>query len=92
MGEGILITISLGGRSKDLGWDPLVVVVVVVQGLGLPGSSSHLNGTEAEVWSGEGTTIPGGSGGIEKSGSLGVELGSDFIPLFLCARARASLG
>lgn len=69
------------------------MVVVVVQVLGLPGSSSHLNGTEAEVWSGEGITIPGGSGGIEKSGSLGVELGSVSIPplsLSVCARARVS--
>ena len=70
MGEGILVIMasvkSLGGNSKHL----LVVVSVVllvivsvvvraVHGLGLPGSSSHLNGTEAVVvWSG-GVSIPG---------------------------------
>ena len=79
-----MVIISLGGRSKDLGWD----LLVVVQGLGLPGSSSHLNGTEAEVWSGDGTTILGGSGRIEKSGSLGVQLGSDSIPLSLSLSVR----
>lgn len=51
-----------------------------MQGLGLPGSSSHRNGTEAEVWSG-GVSIPDGKegslGGIVKNnGSLGLEFGS----------------
>ena len=51
-----------------------------VQGLGLPGSSSQRNGTETEEWSG-GVSIPGRSGdckggGIENSGSFGVELDS----------------
>lgn len=68
---------SLGGNSKDFG---LGIVMRVVHGLGLPGSSSHRNGTEAEVWSG-GVSIPDGSGEglgeIENRGSFGVELGSD---------------
>lgn len=70
MGEGVLVIMldstiaSLGGSSRHL----LTVVVWwvearmrSVQGRGLPGSSSHRKGTEAEVWSG-GVNIPDGSG------------------------------
>lgn len=49
---------SLGGRSKHLG---SVMAeekgIRLVQGLGFPGSSSHRNGTEAEVYSG-GVSMP----------------------------------
>ncbi|CAL5331839.1 unnamed protein product [Camellia sinensis] len=59
----------------------VVVVVVVVEGRGLPGSSSHRKGTVAEVWSG-GVSIPEcsgdcrGSGMVKTSGSFGVDLAS----------------
>ncbi|KAI3719549.1 hypothetical protein L6452_20451 [Arctium lappa] len=52
-----------------------------VHGRGLPGCSSHRKGTEAEVWRG-GVKVPDGSwrcGGMEKSGSLGMESASDSI-------------
>lgn len=77
MGEGIFVSKSnLGGSSKHL----VVSLVSVVQGLGLPGSCSQRNGTEAEEWSG-GVCIPEGSvdcimGGTERSGSFRMELAS----------------
>ncbi|MFS8022255.1 hypothetical protein Hanom_Chr16g01437281 [Helianthus anomalus] len=55
-----------------------------VQGRGLPGCSSHRNGTEAVVvWSG-GVEVPEGEevwwgGSMEKSGSLGVEYRSGSV-------------
>lgn len=85
VGEGVFVILlgsknSLGGRSKHLG-DSVVVLVGrvmrAVQGLGFPGSSSHLNGTEAEVYRG-GVSIPECSGdctvAIENRGSFGAEL------------------
>lgn len=91
MGDGNLVSnISLGGSSKHFGVKSAGlerVAIRAVQGLGLPGSSSHRNGTEAEEWSG-GVSIPGRSGefmgGIENSGSFGVELnsGSASDPMF----------
>lgn len=49
---------SLGGRSKHLGSAlELGKIMRAVQGLGLPGSSSHWNGTDAGVCSG-GVSVP----------------------------------
>lgn len=77
VGEGNFVSKSnLGGSSKHLA----VRLVRAVQGLGLPGSSSQRNGTEADEWSG-GVCIPEGSvdcimGGTERSGSFRMELTS----------------
>lgn len=85
MGEGVFVILlgskkSLGGRSKHLGDSAVGAVGRVmraVQGLGLPGSSSHLNGTEAEAYKG-GVSVPECSGdctvAIENRGSFGVEV------------------
>ena len=78
----ILLTLNnnLGGSSKDLAHLGLELdsVVVFVHGLGLPGASSHWNGTEAWIRGG-GVNVPVGSGGLlgnEKRESLGVEFAS----------------
>lgn len=78
MGEGILESLtseekSLGGGSRQRALLDLERATRAVQGRGLPGSSSHRNGTEAVVWSG-GVWVPEGSGScmaMEKSGNLG---------------------
>lgn len=70
MGEGVLVILgvdsmySLGGSSKNLG--SIVSMGLdgekrIEQGRGFPGSSSHLNGTDAKVCSG-GVSAPGCSG------------------------------
>lgn len=46
VGEGVLVNLQ-GGSSKVLGRG-----IMSEQGRGFPGCSSHLNGTEAEVWRG----------------------------------------
>lgn len=94
---------SLGGSSKHFGVKSMGLENVrAVQGLGLPGCSSQRNGTETEEWSG-GVSIPGRSGdckggGIENSGSFGVELDSgsasdpmlkSFVSFFLLVRVRS---
>lgn len=62
----------------------VMAVVMVVEGRGLPGSSSHRKGTVAEDWSG-GVSIPEcsgdcrGGGMVKKSGSFGVELASSSL-------------
>lgn len=60
VGEGILVILQ-GGSSRHL-----VAgsgrTMMSVQGLGFPGCSSHLNGTEAMAWSG-GVAIPDGCSG-----------------------------
>jgi hypothetical protein len=85
---------NLGGSSKGLahlGFDS----VVVVHGLGLPGASSHWNGTEAVVLHGDGVrSVPGDAScgllGSENKDSFGVELssfsGSDPIPPSLISK------
>ncbi|KAL3615721.1 hypothetical protein CASFOL_041382 [Castilleja foliolosa] len=86
VGEGILVilpplgstavVILQGGGSKMILPGPgMGKGMMSVQGRGLPGCSSHLNGTEAKVWSGGG----GWSGewivaaGKGKNGNLSVE-------------------
>lgn len=98
VGEGILemlmaSTCNLGGNSKHFGVSlgmGFEKLTMSVQGLGFPGSSSHPNGTDAEVWRG-GVSIPGLSGecigGGLNSGSLGILLSASQLsivaPLFL---------
>lgn len=62
-----------------------------VQALGLPGCSSHPNGTETGVWSGGVSISEEGSGdsincGTENNGSLAVELALLFAsnPMIVC--------
>jgi len=68
---------NLGGSSKHLA--NLGLDWVAQEGLGLPGASSHLNGTEANVWIG-GVNIPAGDScsllESENKESFGVGLGS----------------
>ena len=96
LGEGNLVSNnSLGGSSKHFGAKSRVVNLVrVVQGLGLPGSSSQRKGTEAKVWSG-GVSIPEGSGDcmvwIENNGSFGVKLGSGSTSLPMTLSLSLSL-
>lgn len=100
MGDGVWVTLmgsknSLGGRSKHLGYSRPVLaarVMRVVQGLGFPGSSSHLKGTEAEVCSG-GVSMPERSGdstvsAMEKRGSFSVEFDSGSMVAFLRGLGR----
>jgi hypothetical protein len=99
VGEGSLVSdvvSSLGGSSKHLVAKTSVTVARAVQGLGLPGSSSQRNGTEAELWSG-GVSMPEGSvdciSGTEKSGSFGVKLptASAWLPISLSLSLSLSL-
>jgi hypothetical protein len=69
---------NLGGSSKDLALLCLGLGSAVEHGRGLPGASSHWNGTEAVTWGG-GVSIPLGLGGLvgnENRESLGMELAS----------------
>lgn len=86
MGEGSLVMLvsinSLGGNSRDFCGKLMALGTRAVLSQGLPGSSSHRNGTEAEVWSG-GVSVPDLSGdckcacGFGISSSLGgVKIGS----------------
>lgn len=52
MGESNLVSSNNLGGSSKLFWEKSIgsgIVARAVQGLGFPGSSSHLNGTETEV-------------------------------------------
>lgn len=58
-----------------------------MQGLGFPGSSSHRNGTETEVWCGGDERLEGfgeSFGEGDNMSSLVVELASDAITLCVC--------
>lgn len=92
VGEGVLVInleysvgCSLGGSSKHFLW--VGTVTMAVHGRGFPGSCSHRNGTEAEVWSG-GVERPDGSGDsfgeAESKGSFGEELALDVITVCVC--------
>lgn len=77
----------LGGNSKHLAVLDLGCTWLVAKGLGLPGASSHWNGTEAKVWIG-GVNIPAGDScgllGRESNESLGVGVGSEPMVLNIC--------
>lgn len=72
MGEGILAILLQGGGSRHFAAGS-GRTMMSVQGLGFPGSSSHLKGTEAKAWSG-GVAIPDGwsgeSGAVGRNGNL----------------------
>ena len=85
VGEGRVSINSLGGSSRHFCGKSMGLEIRVGQySLGLPGSSSHRNGTDAEEWSG-GVSVPDLSGdclgpyasGFGISSNLGgVKLGS----------------
>lgn len=89
---------SLGGNSRNLVVSDLGCSwLVVVQGLGFPGASSHWKGTEAKVCIGV-VGNPGGPFGLlgsKNKESLGIGVGSEPIAFenfpFLCLKDHAGV-
>lgn len=75
MGEDSLVMLvsinSLGGNSRDFCGKLMALGTRAVLSQGLPGSSSHRNGTEAEVWSG-GVSVPDLSGDCKCACGFGI--------------------
>ena len=77
VGEGRVSINSLGGNSRHFCGKSMGLEIRVVQySLGLPGSSSHRNGTDAEVWSG-GVSVPDLSGDCLGPYARGFGISSD---------------